>query len=165
MVLPAIGQDAPAIGSPEHSTITAVAVTERDGAVDVDVTFSELVQPAVKRLEHPDRLVFDFPECDLAEMAQHFVVNRGSVLAVSTEVSGVARPVARVVIDLAATQKHGQAAPDNKLVVNLSASGNTLTIELSSTGTTARPALTGRGKTPATKSQPPTNSARAKIGS
>src|SRR5208282_3241730 len=172
--IPTICQDTDIRGARAHSTITSVAVVEGADIIDVEVTFSELVQPAVRRLEHPDRLVFDFPGCDLAEMGQRFVVNRGSVMTVSTEAFGVARPGARVVIDLrtadlgsadlGSAQNRGRADSGNKLVVNLSAIGNKLIIELStielssshlsSTGGAGRPALGSGGNKPAANSQP-----------
>ena len=85
---PAIAQDTAGPGSRNsRSVISAISVAERADSVDVEVTFNELVQPEVSRLEHPDRLVFDFPGCELAGPGQRFVVNRGPVLAVSSAVS------------------------------------------------------------------------------
>jgi hypothetical protein len=126
---PAIAQDTAGPGSRNSpSIINAISVAEHGDSVDVEVTFNALVQPEVSRLEHPDRLVFDFPGCELAGPGQRFVVNRGPVVAVSSAALGVASPIARVVVELRTAQSRERASAGNKLVVNLSSSGNNLTI-------------------------------------
>jgi hypothetical protein len=145
--LPGASQNTNVGGANSHSTINSVVVTARDEVVDVEITFTELVQPAVRRLEHPDRLVFDFAGCEMAELGQRFNVQRGSIVAVSTEVSGVARPVASVIIELASTPSHDQASA-GKLVVSLSSDGNKLIIELGSAAKSA-------SRTPAGDRRPP----------
>jgi TPR repeat protein len=152
---PAISQDAAGPGARNsHPAIISVSVAERADSVDVEVTFSELVQPEVSRLEHPDRLVFDFRGCELAGPGQHFVVNRGPVLAVSTAALGVASPVARVVIELRSAQSRERAIAGNKLVVNLSSTRNNLIIELGANGGTQRSAPASGGNKPAVNGQP-----------
>src|SRR5208282_4145365 len=152
---PAISQDAAGPGvRNSHPAIVSVSVAERADTVDVEVTFSKLMQPEVSRLEHPDRLVFDFPGCELAGPGQRFVVNRGPVLAVSTAALGVASPVARVVIELRSAQSRERAIAGNKLVVNLSSTGNNLIIELGANGGTQRSAPASGGNKPAVNGQP-----------
>ncbi len=74
---PAISQDTSDPRSQNsHPVITKISVAESGDRVDVEVAFSQLVQPEVSRLEHPDRLVFDFPGCELADPGQRFVVNQ-----------------------------------------------------------------------------------------
>ena len=64
---PAISQDAAGLRAPgSRPLITSVSVAEASDRIYVEVAFTELIQPEVSRLEHPDRLVFDFPGCDLA---------------------------------------------------------------------------------------------------
>ncbi len=152
---PAISQDTAGPGSHNsHSVVSAISVAEHADSVDVEVTFSELVQPELSRLEHPDRLVFDFPGCELASPGQRLVVNHGPVLAVSTTALGVASPIARVVIELRSAQSGGRAIAANKLGVNLSSIGNNLIIELGANGGTQRSALSSAGNKPAANSQP-----------
>jgi len=152
---PAIAQDTAGPGSRNSpSIINAISVAEHADSVDVEVTFNALVQPEVSRLEHPDRLVFDFPGCELAGPGQRFVVNRGPVLAVSSAALGVASPIARVVVELRTAQSRERASAGNKLVVNLSSSGNNLTIELGANGGSRRSALASGANKPAANSQP-----------
>ncbi len=89
---PAPSQDAAGPGS--HPTIISVSFAEHPDSTDVEVTFSKLVQADVSTLEHPDGLVFDLPECELAHPGQRLVVNRGSVFAVRTAVFRSAPPIA-----------------------------------------------------------------------
>ena len=152
---PAISQDTAGPGSRNsHSVISAISVAEHADSVDVEVTFSKLVQPEVSRLEHPDRLVFDFPGCELAGPGERFVVNRGPALAVSAAALGVASPIARVVIELRSAQSRGRAIAGKKLVVNLSSIGNNLIIELGANGGAQHSALASGGNNPAANSQP-----------
>ena len=146
--LPGASQNKNVAEARSHSTINSVVVAERGEAVEVEITFTELVQPAVRRLEHPDRLVFDFAGCELAELGQRFSVQRGSIVAVSTEVSGVARPVASVIVELGSAQSHEQASA-GKLVVSLSSDGNKLIIELGSAASAASRAPASRADKPA----------------
>jgi hypothetical protein len=151
----AISQDTAGAGSGNsHSVITAISIAERADGADVEVTFSKLVQPQVSRLEHPDRLVFDFPGCELAHPGQRLMVNGDSVLAVRTSEFSVAPPKARVVIDLRSAQNRERAIAGKKLVVNLGSIGNKLIIELGANGGTHRSALASGGNKPAANSQP-----------
>ena len=81
-VTPAVSQDAaaPKPGN-SHPVITAISVAEEGDGVAVEVTFSNLVRAKVSTLDHPDRLAFDFPGCELAHPGQRLMVNRGSVIA------------------------------------------------------------------------------------
>jgi len=151
----AISQDTAGAGSGNsHSVITAISIAERADGADVEVTFSKLVQPQVSRLEHPDRLVFDFPGCELAHPGQRLMVNGDSVLAVRTSEFSVAPPKARVVIDLRSAQNRERAIAGKKLVVNLRSIGNKLIIELGANVGTDRSALASGGNKPAANSQP-----------
>jgi uncharacterized protein len=105
-----------------HSVITAISVAEHADSVDVEVTFTTLVQPNVSAFEHPDRLVFDFPGCELAH-PERLVVNRGPVVAVRTSEFSLAPPIARVVVDLRSSQDHEEAHVGNKLVIKFNSSG------------------------------------------
>jgi hypothetical protein len=151
---PAVAQNAARLGSlSSRPAITSVSVADGPGRVDVEVAFTALVQPEVSRLEHPDRLVFDFPGCDLAGPGQRFVVNNGSVVAVNTATVG-ALLNARVVIELrsevrpetraksGSARGHQRETSRNKLIVSLSSNGNNLTIKLSETGNARNSAQT-----------------------
>jgi len=122
---PAISQEAADPGSlNSHAVITAISVAERGDNVEVEVTFSKLVRAEVSTLEHPDRLVFDFPGCDLARPGQRLMVNRGSVVAVRAAAFSVVPPIARLVIDLKSAQDHEEAYVGNKLVIKLKLTGS-----------------------------------------
>lgn len=125
LATPAVSQIAASSGSPNsRAVITTVSVAEHADSVDVEITFSKLVQAEVSAIEHPDRLIFDFPGCELAHPGQRLLVNRGSVLAVRAAEFSVAPPIARVVIDLKSAQNHEETYAGNKLVIKLDLSGS-----------------------------------------
>jgi len=74
-------------------------VTDSEG-VHIEITTDAHVVPQNTRLEHPDRLVFDFPGLGLQGPAQRIPVNQGPVAAVRSSLFQAAPPIARVVIDL-----------------------------------------------------------------
>jgi len=152
---PANAQDTAGSGSRNSfCVISAISIAERADGADVEVTFNKLVQPHVSRLEHPDRLAFDFPGCELAHPGQRLMVNGNSVLAVRTSEFSVAPPKARVVIDLRSAQNRERAIAGKKLVVNLSSIGNKLIIELGGDEGTHRSCLASGGNKPAANRQP-----------
>jgi TPR repeat protein len=148
-VTPAVSQDAaaPKPGN-SHPVITAISVAEEGDGVAVEVTFSDLVRAKVSTLDHPDRLAFDFPGCELAHPGQRLVVNRGSVIAVRAAAFRVTPLVARVVIDLTSAQDHEETYAGNKLVIKLHP-------KLNSPGGTRRPAAANEGNNPASNSRAP----------
>ncbi len=87
----------------------------------MEITFSKAVHAGIAALENPDRLVFDFPGCELAHSNQRLPVNRGSVIAVRAAAFSVAPPIARVVIDLKSITDHEETYAGNKLVIKLTA--------------------------------------------
>jgi uncharacterized protein len=114
---PTFPQDAgPASRNP---VITNISFADHADSIDVEVTFTQMVRAEVNTLEHPDRLVFDFPGCVLARPDQRLVVNSGSVIAVRSAAFSVTPLIARVVIDLKSAQDHEEVYVGNKLVIKL----------------------------------------------
>jgi hypothetical protein len=111
--------DADPGASNSHAVITTISVAGRGDSVEVEVTFTKLVRAEVSTLAHPDRLVFDFPGCELAHPGQRLLVNRGSVVAVRAAAFSAAPPIARLVIDLKSAQDYEEAYAGNKLVIKL----------------------------------------------
>jgi TPR repeat protein len=125
---PAASQDTASSGARNsHSIITGVSVVQLADGVDVEVTSSAPVHADLTVLEHPDRLVFDFPGCELAHAGQRLAVNRGSVIAVRAAEFSSAPPVARVVIDLKSALGHEESYAGNKLVIKLHLAAGDLT--------------------------------------
>ena len=152
----AISQDAagPESHNP-HPVITAISVAERADGVEVKVALTALVHAQVSALEHPDRLVFDFPGCDLAHPGQRLTVNRGLVLAVRAAEFSIAPPIARVVIDLKSAQNHEETYVGNNLIIKLNSQLNSeLTAKPNPTVDTPLPVLPS-GEAKATASGPP----------
>ncbi len=110
----------------------------------MEISFSKAVHASITTLENPDRLVFDFPGCELAHANQRLPVNLGSVLAVRAAAFSVAPPVARVVIDLKSVTDHEETYEGDKLVIRLKAkAGGTISVR------------EGEIRVPAPDAQPP----------
>ncbi|MFZ0418517.1 MAG: AMIN domain-containing protein [Candidatus Sulfotelmatobacter sp.] len=105
------------------SLISSITADERATAVAIEVTFSHLVRPQVSTLEHPDRLLFEFPGCHLAGPPQRLAVNRGSLLTVRSAQFSVTPPVVRIVIDLKSPQDHEEEYVGNKLIIKFNIPG------------------------------------------
>ncbi|MFY9645407.1 MAG: AMIN domain-containing protein, partial [Terriglobales bacterium] len=147
-----------------NPAITSIAVAEGVDGVEVEVEFNQLVQPEVRRLEHPDRLVFDFPGCELAGPGHRFEVKSGLVVAVSSLSVGGVSPGARVVIDLGSGHGRERTSGGNKLVVNLSSVGNKLIIGLGTNGGDRHSSPANGGNEPATSSPAAVAAERADNG-
>jgi len=118
--LPGISQNTAGPGSHNsNSVITDISVAEHAEGIDVEVMFTKPVQATVSIAEHPDRLIFDFPECELAHPGQRLTVNQRSVLAVRASEFSVVPPIARVVIDLKAAQNHQETYVGNKFIITV----------------------------------------------
>ncbi|MGC2321924.1 MAG: AMIN domain-containing protein, partial [Terriglobales bacterium] len=103
-----------------NAVISTIAVRSTPDAVIVEITSSKLVSPEIQTLSNPERLVFDFPGCQLLHPSEYIAVNRGPVLAVRASVFRLDPPAARVVVDLKQPRKY-----------DLQYSGNTLRIKIS----------------------------------
>ncbi len=120
-----ISQDS-ALAAAHNSSavITNISFSEVADGVEVEVTLTKPVQPEVSVVEHPERLVLDFPGCELAHAGQRVAVNRRSVVAVRTAHFSVTPLIARVVIDLTAAPNHSENYVGNKLVIKLASAGD-----------------------------------------
>ena len=67
---------------PAGATIRNISVSTNISAVTVEVEATAPVAPETIAVQHPDRLVFDFPGCDLLHAGQRIPVNKGVVIAV-----------------------------------------------------------------------------------
>lgn len=97
----AAGQPATAqSASPGKPTISKIVVATDGEGVSVEISTNSPVIPDTQRLEHPDRLVFDFRGFSLQGPAQHIAVNQGAVSAVRASLFQANPPLSRIVIDL-----------------------------------------------------------------
>ncbi len=125
----AFSQDATAPAPESHDPrplITAISLAEGADGVAVEVAFTKPVHAEVSRLEHPDRLVFDFPGCELAHPGQRLTVNRGSIITIRAAQFSAEPPIARIVVDLQAAQNHEEKYEENKLTIRFNASGGNI---------------------------------------
>ena len=93
-------QPASVVDETVPATLEKVDVSTRADKLLITVSVSAPVTPTTIRLENPDRLVFDFPGCDINPASRSFRVDRGPVKDLRTSLFSVHPPVARLVLDL-----------------------------------------------------------------
>ncbi len=115
-----------------------VNVSARPNGLVIEIATSAPLVPASDRLTNPDRLVFDFPSCELKTTNRHIPVNTGPVRELRLSQFSVHPTVCRVVVD-----------SDLPLVFELKPSGNKVVIEITFPKAANHPA------TPVPQSVPP----------
>ena len=80
------------------------------------------IVPESRAVEHPDRLVFDFPGCDLLHAGQRIPVNKGAFIAVRASLFRSNPPTARVVVDLKEPTSPAISSGRNKISITIGAS-------------------------------------------
>jgi hypothetical protein len=81
-------------------TVRDILVISDSQSLNLEISTDTPIVPENQRLEHPDRLVFDFPGLALQGSTQHILVNTGPVIAVRTSLFKANPPIARIVVDL-----------------------------------------------------------------
>ncbi len=84
--------------SPAISRIEKIAVTPQANGLSIRI--GTPVAPVTDRVENPDRLVFDFPGCELGGGNRHIPVDRGAIKGVRLSQFSVQPPVTRLVVDM-----------------------------------------------------------------
>jgi len=126
-VAQAAGQQAATQSSaPETSSAAAakrvinkinVATDER--GLSIEILANSAVVPDTERLQHPDRLVFDFAGFSLQGPPQHITVNKGPVSAVRASLFQASPPLTRIVIDLKEPTSVELQPFENKVVIRV----------------------------------------------
>ena len=93
-------QAAGVVSETVSATVEKVDINARAGGVLITVNVSAAVAPTTVSLENPDRLVFDFPGCDIRSGNRTYRVDRGPVKELRTSLFSEHPPVARLVLDL-----------------------------------------------------------------
>ena len=85
--------------SAKVSSIDKVTVDPQAERLRITISLSVSVTPTTDRLTNPDRILFDFPGCELKAGNRRVAVNRGAVKEVRLSQFSVDPPVTRMVID------------------------------------------------------------------
>ena len=99
-----------------QASIRRVAVLGGSQALELEVSASQPVTPAVLVLTGPDRLVIDFPNAVPGTELRNIPVNRGEVKGVRVGLFAQNPPVTRVVLDLKVPQPY-QLFPSRKSLI------------------------------------------------
>ncbi len=118
-------QAAPQPGAPTTSAaagkpaISRINVTTDDRGLSIEILTNSPLVPDTERLEHPDRLVFDFAGVSLQGPPQHIAVNKGPVSAVRASLFQASPPLTRIVIDLKESTSVELQPFENKIVIRI----------------------------------------------
>jgi uncharacterized protein len=100
-------------------TISKISVAADSQGLNIDILTNSPVVPDSDRLEHPHRLVFDFPGFSLLGPAQRIAVNRGPVSAVRTSLFQANPPLSRIVIDLKEPVNAELRPMENRILIRI----------------------------------------------
>ena len=89
----------PVITSSATAIVGKVNVSARTNGLVIDVALSAPVTPTTDRVANPERLVFDFPGCELQGGNRQIPVNNGPVRDLRLSQFSLHPPVVRVVVD------------------------------------------------------------------
>jgi TPR repeat protein len=136
------------ISSPAPSVILKkVTVSASSNGLVIEIATSAPLIPTSDRLANPDRLVFDFPGCELQATNRHIPVNTGPVRELRLSQFSLHPPVSRVVVD-----------SNLPLDFEMKPSGNKVVIEITFPKSPSHPA------TPAIRSSPAKQESAADAG-
>ncbi len=93
-------QPAVVVSAPATASIERVDVSPRPDGLAIKIAVNAAITPEATRVSNPDRLVFDFPGCDLKGGNRHIPVNHGPVKELRLSLFSIHPPVARVVVQL-----------------------------------------------------------------
>ncbi|MGA9527640.1 MAG: AMIN domain-containing protein [Terriglobales bacterium] len=109
-------QPAALVSAPPVASLRKVDVSRQPDGLAITIALSAAVVPTADRLENPDRLVFDFPGCELKGANPHLHINQGPVKGLRMSQFSLNPPVARIVVDLNAPSEF-ELKPSQKQVV------------------------------------------------
>src|SRR5437870_4667052 len=109
----------PADAASSRVTIRDILVSSDNEGLTIEVTTDAPSIPEIARLEHPDRLVFDFPGLGLAGANRRTPVNNGPIVAVRASLFRADPPISRIVVDLKEPLDPQLRSVGNKLLIRL----------------------------------------------
>ncbi|MFZ1917233.1 MAG: AMIN domain-containing protein [Terriglobales bacterium] len=110
-------QPAVIVSAPATASIERVDVSPRPDGLTIKIAVNAAVIPEAGRLSNPERLVFDFPGCDMKGGNRHIPVNHGPVKELRLSLFSIHPPVARVVVQLKSPLDFKLKPAENGIVV------------------------------------------------
>ena len=86
-------------GSTSGASVGNIDVQPRADGLTITIVATAPVTPASSRASNPDRIIFDFSECELKGGNRHIPVNRGPVKEVRASLFSNHPPATRVVVE------------------------------------------------------------------
>jgi hypothetical protein len=112
-------EPAAVVSAPATANIERVDVIPRPDGLTIHIAVNAAVTPEASRVSNPERLIFDFPGCDLKGGNRHIPVNRGAVKELRLSLFSIHPPVARVVVQLKAALEFELKQAGNEVVVDI----------------------------------------------
>jgi TPR repeat protein len=116
------GQDSkpqPTDTASSKGIIRDILLSSDNEGLTIEVTTDSPDIPETARLQHPDRLVFDFPGVVLAGANRRIPVNNGPIVAVRASLFRSNPPMSRIVVDLKEPLQPELHSVVNKLLIRL----------------------------------------------
>ncbi len=113
-------QDQGATPSTPPAILGKIDLSPTLNGLHIEVETSVPIVPTSERLTNPDRLVFDFPGCQLQGANRHVPVNSGPVRELRLSQFSLHPPVTRVVVDSRAPLDFEVKPSGNKVVIDIS---------------------------------------------
>ncbi|MGH9642133.1 MAG: AMIN domain-containing protein [Terriglobales bacterium] len=107
----------PAANSKTAARVGNIEVHSRSDGLSIAIAVSGDVVPSSSRASNPDRLIFDFPGCELKGATRHIPVNRGPVKDLRVSLFRAHPPATRVVVDSTQTLNFELKSSGNGRVV------------------------------------------------
>ena len=108
---------AAAAGSITAASVGNIDVRPRADGLTIAIAVSAPVSPTPSRASNPDRLIFDFPGCELKGGNRHIPVNKGSVKELRVSLFSAHPPTTRVVVESKETLNFELKSSTNGTVV------------------------------------------------
>jgi TPR repeat protein len=86
--------------SPVKATVGRIDISPRPESLTITIAVSSPVVPVARRISNPNRIVLDFPGCEIKEASRRIPIDQGPVKDLRVSLFSAQPPVARVVVDL-----------------------------------------------------------------
>ena len=91
-------QPAAVVTAPASISVERINVIPRPDGLTIKIALSAPVSPETNQVTNPNRLIFDFPGCQLKGGNRHIPVNHGPVKELRVSLYSIQPPVTRVVV-------------------------------------------------------------------
>lgn len=144
-------QDQSGNSSAPPAILGKINVISKPNGLAIEIATGTPLVPTAQRLTNPDRLVFDFPGCELQAPNRHIPVNSGPVRGLRLSQFSLHPPITRVVIDLNAPLDFEMKPAESEVVIEITFP--TATAALAASSPPSRPSDKHAAPAPTTENE------------